>query len=289
MKRMLLVLAMIALFALAPLALAQDTTTTETIVIAPTEIGVVFNPATGELEDPLPSGTHTINPLTQVVTIYSLAQQVYAAEDPDAIIAVTTDGQQIEVTVSVIFAINPDEVAILFRSWGDDYYSALLRPVVRGIVRDVASTFDAVQLLMNQSAFAQELFSSLAGRLGREGLVVSDALVTEVRFSTAFTDAVEQRMAAEQRVQAAQLEAEQARMRAQAERDARILQAQAEAETAIIAAQAELEILRLYAELFAQNPQLLQVEFLRRLADNVQIWVVSEDSPFLFGPTPDGE
>ena len=75
MRKLLLLLVMV--LGMVSLASAQENETDDgTVIIGPSQIGVVFDPASGDLLDPLGPGTHEVlPPLT--VTIYSTAQQSF--------------------------------------------------------------------------------------------------------------------------------------------------------------------------------------------------------------------
>ncbi len=54
----------------------------------------------------------------------------------DAIAARTSDGQNVDIHVTVIFNVNPAKAGIVHVRWRDQYINGFVRPTVRSIIRD---------------------------------------------------------------------------------------------------------------------------------------------------------
>ena len=102
------------------------------------------------------------------------------------------------------------------------------------------------------------------------------------RGGEAFTDAIEQKVVAEQNLQRARTDAQRAATEAEGRANAAIAAANGEAQSIEIRAQAEAEALRLVSEQIAANPSLIQYLYVQNLSDNVQLVLVPSSSPFLF-------
>lgn len=259
------------------------------ISIGPAEVGVVFNTLTGNLaETPLQPGLHIIIPGIQEVTIYSIAQQEYtmsgrqgegALRGDDAVEALTQDGQQVRLEVTIIYRISPTQANQVHVKWGDRYQNGLIRPSVRSITREVLGQFEVQQIYSEKRAeVGQQIQAQVAELIARDGFEVIDVLVRNIEFSQEYVNSIEQKQVAQQqaleaqfRVQQREQEAEQARALAKGQADAAILRATGEAES-----------LRLINEQLAQNPALIQWRYIEQLGDNVQIIVIPSNSPFLF-------
>jgi regulator of protease activity HflC (stomatin/prohibitin superfamily) len=136
------------------------------------------------------------------------------------------------------------------------------------------------------------------------GLILVDFVLRNITFSEEYNASVEQKQIAEQQAQQAKFvveqkrqEAEQARqaaqgvadsvvIAAQGDADALIIQAKAEAEARVIQAKAEAEALELLGQAIAGNPNVLTLEYIQKLAPNIQIMLLSAENPFLL-PLPD--
>ena len=98
-----------------------------------------FNTLSGDLaETPLRPGLHIVIPGVQEVTLYSVAQQEYtmsgktgegALRGDDAVEALTQDGQQVRLDVTIIYRISPSKANEVHVRWGDRYQNGLVRPV----------------------------------------------------------------------------------------------------------------------------------------------------------------
>ena len=94
-------------------------------------------------------------------------------------------------------------------------------------------------------------------------------------------------------------EAEQARQEAEGLADAAviqseglaesvIIQAKAEAEARLLQAEAEAKAIVLLGEALAKNPDVIQLQYIDKIAPNISVMLLPGDSPFLF-PLPDSE
>jgi regulator of protease activity HflC (stomatin/prohibitin superfamily) len=162
---------------------------------------------------------------------------------------------------------------------------------MRGLVRDVISGYRAEAVYSTSRGDIQRLISDqLSTRLAADGLQVTDFLIRNVTFSNEdFINSIEQVQIAERRAQEAefrvqqeQQEAARVRVAAEGERDADITRAEGEAEAIRIRAAAEAEALSLVSEEIAKNPNLIQYEYVQKLAPNVGLILLPSNSPFLF-------
>jgi regulator of protease activity HflC (stomatin/prohibitin superfamily) len=127
--------------------------------IEPDERGVVisaFEPK-GYRSELLEPGLHIIIPFVEITEIYSVAPQNYTmseitatgkSQDDSPISARTKDDKVVEITASVVYSINPAKVINLHITWQNRYQSEFVRPLTRGITRDIVSqhySFDLVE------------------------------------------------------------------------------------------------------------------------------------------------
>ncbi|MBE0688964.1 MAG: hypothetical protein IH587_02435 [Anaerolineae bacterium] len=269
------------------------------VIVQPQEVAVVFNTLSGNLDVPRRAGTNIVIPVIQQATIYPISQQEYtmsgtttegARSGDDAVRARTVDGQEVRIDVTVLFSIDPDKGNTIHERWQNRYTDDFIRPTARGIIRDVVSGFRAAAIYgLERGEMEVDIQSQLNQRMSEEGLTLTDLLVRDITFTDEFAQSIERAQIAEQRaaesrfqVEQRVAEADQARAVAQGERDAEIARAEGEAQAIILRAQAEAEGLRLVSEQIQQNPDLIQYEYVRRLADNINIALVPSNSPFLF-------
>ncbi len=272
------------------------------VFLQPEERGVVISPykSQGYQTEPLGPGLHWIIP-GETVKLYSIAKMTYtmsiapdegAVYGDDSIAARTKDGQEILVDASVIFSIDPASVINVHIAWQDRYINELVRPQSRGIIRDVVSSYGVEEVV---SSKRDELTSSIStilkGKLEENGLILVDFVLRNISFSEEYAYSVEQKQIAEQLALQAELtveqkrqEAEQARQEAQGLADAAVIAAQGAADARVIEAQAEAEALRLIAAALAENPTLLQYQYITKLAPDVRVILMPTGSQFILPP-----
>jgi len=269
------------------------------IVVPADSVGVIFNTVTGQFGTPQRGGTTVIFPVFQTATIYPIYRQTYTmaarttegqVSGNDAVEGRTVDGQEVFMDVSIIYAINPDEVNKVHVDWGDRYQNDFIRPTSRGIIRDVISGFQADQIYGIQRTDMQTaIHDRLTQSLSDEGFMLVDLVVRNITFSDQFTQAIEAKQSAQQQAEQAAIivdqrrrEADQLREQAAGQRDAAIAQAQGDAQSIILRAQAQAEGLRLVSQQIAANPSLIQYLYIQNLSDNVRMILVPSNSPYLF-------
>lgn len=284
------------------------------VFIQPEERGVVIsaiNPQ-GYRSDGLQPGLHWIVPFAETVVTYPISRQTYtmsiapqegAVQGDDSVTARTSDGQEIFIDASVIFAIDPDKVVDVHIAWQDRYDRDLVRPLARGIIRDEAAQYGVEQIVTQQrQELIQGIRTRLDQRLEANGLMLVEFVLRNITFTPEYAASVEQKQIAEQKAQEAKLtveqrrqEAEQARQVAQGKADAQVIAAEGSAKSRLIEADAEAQALVKIAAALAGNPDLITYEYVKSLAPNVQVMLVPSDNPYLLplptltpGSTPSG-
>jgi regulator of protease activity HflC (stomatin/prohibitin superfamily) len=266
------------------------------------QYGVVisaFQPK-GYRTQPLGPGLHWIIPFFESAKSYSVARQTYTMatssgegqiQGDDSIEARTKDGQQVYIDASVIYAIDPAKLIQLHITWQDRYQDNVVRPVTRAAIRDAVAQYGVEEIVSTQRTELEKNISDAIQRgLANNNLVMSDFLLRNIRFSEQYAQAVEQKQIAEQQALQAKLvveqkkqEAEQARQVAQGQADAAVIAAKGAADARVIQAQAESQANTLLSQ--SLTPQLLQYQYIIKLAPNVQTIFVPTGNQFIL-PLP---
>jgi regulator of protease activity HflC (stomatin/prohibitin superfamily) len=270
------------------------------VFIQPEERGVVISAlqAGGYRPEPLQPGLRWIIPYFESVVTYPISRQTYTMsiatsegdiQGDDSITARTSDGQEIFVDASVIYAIDPTKVVNVHIDWQDRYTDELVRPLARGVIRDVVSQYRVEQVVTTKRTEMTDTMSSdLAQRLSENGLTLVSFILRNITFSPEYAASVEQKQIAEQQAQQAAFvvdqrkqEAEQARQVAQGQADAVVINAQGSADARIIQAEAEAQALQLIADALKDNEKLLLYQYINQLAPGIQVMLVPNDNPYL--------
>lgn len=181
--------------------------------------------------DVLPSGLHFINPLlnvekmdirTQNYTMSGVHDEGQKTGD-DAIRALTSDGLEVVIDLTVLYKVLPMEAPRIVRETGLDYNDKIVRPVTRTKIRDNAVYYDAVALYSTKrDEFQNRIFKSIEADFKRRGLLLEQLLVRNITLPAMVKTAIEQKITAEQDAQKMQFvlqkekqEAERKRVEAQ--------------------------------------------------------------------------
>ena len=285
------------------LALLLSSVSAGLVFVSPEERGVVISAfAPGYRPQALQPGLRWIIPFVENVVTYQISRQTYTmsiaplegqVQGDDSVAARTSDGQEIFLDASVLYAIDPEEVVQLHIRWQNRYTDDLVRPLARGIIRDAVSQFRVEEVVTTKRfELVDQIRSSMTAKLDENGLILVDFVLRNITFSPEYAASVEQKQIAEQQAQQARLvveqrkqEAEQARQSAQGQADAAVIRAKGDANARLIQAEAEAKALQLIAEALRDNPDLITYQYVNRLAPGVQVMLVPSDNPFLL-PLP---
>jgi regulator of protease activity HflC (stomatin/prohibitin superfamily) len=286
------------------LALVLTAVSAGLVFIQPEERGIVISALApkGYREMVLQPGLSWVIPFAENVVTYPISRQTYTmsiapeegtVQGDDSVASRTSDGQVVLIDASVIFAINPNSVIDVHIFWKDRYDRDLVRPQVRGIIRDEASQYRIDQIISaEREALTQGIRDTLEVKLQENGLILIDFVLRNIQFSDEYAASVEQKQIAEQQAQQAafvvqqrEQEAEQARKVAQGKADAAVIAADGQAKARLIEAEAEAQALEMIAAALQDNPELLTFEYIDKLAPGIQIMLVPSDNPYLL-PLP---
>jgi regulator of protease activity HflC (stomatin/prohibitin superfamily) len=232
------------------------------------ERAVVFNRISGTQQGQMGEGLHFVIPFVQQPTIYDIKTQTYtmsgskseantqAGNSNDALSALSADGLPVTLEMSVRFHIDPNRVWKLHQDVGPMFIEKIIRPQTRSHVRMVIAQYPVVDVY---GAARPKIITQINERLRRlfaeNDIVLDEALLRDVSFSTEFQQAIEQKQVAQQDVQRMEFVVQQA----DKERRRKIIEAEGEAES-----------IRLKAVALAKNPQLVQYEYVKSLPANVR-------------------
>jgi regulator of protease activity HflC (stomatin/prohibitin superfamily) len=248
-----------------------------------------------------------IIPLAESVKIYPISWQNYTmSSEPsegekvgdDSISARSADGQSVNLDSSIIYRLDPNEVIQLHIDFQNRYINDFIRPVLRGIVRTEVSQFTADEINSSKRKDLEaSLDSQLRAVLNEKGIILDRFLLRKITFSPLYSQAIEQKQAAEQARIQREYEAEQIRKLAEGERDRLKLEAEGRARAAILEGEAAAEVIRLKAaaeaeafnlitRLLEENPNLLTYRYIEKLGPAIKALLLPSNSPLLL-PVPD--
>jgi prohibitin 2 len=226
------------------------------------EVGIVYN-FSGTIAGNHPKAPGVVMTFPwQHIKTENVAIQKEGFTFQDANSAVSKDQQPITATIVVNYQVVPNDVIDLYKSVGPNWKTVLLDGRVPQDFKETTAQFTSPEITLNRP----KLRTLTLGRLRREMcpntkdepicVRVVDVFVSNVGYSRAYTNAIEQKQV---QVQAA--------LRA----EAKVKQAQAEAAQQIARARGEATSIELRGKAIRQNPEILRLEAIDKLNPNAQI------------------
>ncbi len=293
-----------ALIVAVAFAVTLTTLSAGIVFVEPDQRGVVISALApdGYRKEALEPGLRWVIPFFERVEFYSISKQTYTmsgtssegqVQGNDSVAARTADGQEIFMDASVLFKVDPARVVQVHINWQKRYADDLVRPLARGIIRDVVSQYRVDEVVSTRRLeMTAEIQAEMKRKLEENGLILDDFILRNITFSPEYAASVEQKQIAEQQAQQAKFvveqkkqEAEQARQVAQGKADAAVIAAKGEADARLIQAEAEAKALQMIADVLRTNPDLLTYEYIQQLAPNISVMLVPNDNPYLL-PLP---
>ena len=205
----------------------------------------------------LKSGINFVNPLAKVI-----AMSIRTQEDKETMSVPSKEGLTIELEVSALFHLDPEKAVDVYKSVGTHYVDVIFIPQMRAAARGVTGGSEAKALYTSErEALGLAVREHLEGLVGDRGMIVENILLRKVSLPITVSQAIEQKLKAEQEFermkfvnQREEMEAERKRIEAKGVRDSQ----------AIIS-----ETL---------TPQYLNYLWIRNLADNQNVIYVATEA-----------
>lgn len=184
----------------------------------------------------LSSGLNLINPLGKVTNMsirtrdytMSIAQGEGNRVGDDAIRALTSEGLAVDLDITVLYRLNQDQAAEVYRNVGLTYDETIIRPQIRSTIREVIALYTAKDIYSAKRAeAATQIQTQLADSLQTRGITVEQVLLRNVILPNQLANSIEQKLTAEQESERMEFileretkEAERKRIEAEGQRDA---------------------------------------------------------------------
>lgn len=148
-------------------------------------------------ESTLKSGVNFVNPMARVIKMSIKTQEIKESMDTPSKEGLTT-----QLEVSVLFHLNPELAASVYKSVGESYVSILLEPQFRSVCRGVTALYEAKALYTAERSQLENLLRvDLMGLVQDRGIVIESTPMRQVRLPADLTAAIEEKLRAEQESQ----------------------------------------------------------------------------------------
>jgi prohibitin 1 len=180
-------------------------------------VGVLtlFGRVTGEV---LPEGMHLVNPFKSNNVMSIRTEQIKESASVPS-----SEGLVMALDTSLLFHLNPERAADVYRQIGPNYVDTLVEPSLRAAIREATASHSANALYTGErEKVAQEIYAQLARELNKRGVEVESVLLRDIQLPATLKASIETKQQAEQeslamsfRLQKEKQEAERKRIEAQ--------------------------------------------------------------------------
>lgn len=243
------------------------------VVVEPGERAVIFNKVTGNLRVTPAEGFYFLVPFVEHVIFYDVKVKTYTmsavsfegeVKGDDALQALTSDGQTVLLDLSIRFHPITEKLIVLHKEIGTDYVNKVVRPQVRAITRLTVSEFNVVDVYSEKRQMIQQKINEkLAVLFEKNHLILDEVLLRNVKFSTEFQKAIENKQIAQQEAQRMKYVLEQQEM---------------EKKRKIIEAEGDGESIRIRGRALAENPMLIQYEYVQKISPQIQALITDQNT-----------
>ena len=145
----------------------------------------------------LKAGIQLVNPLARVVQMSIQTQEIKETMDVPS-----KEGMTMGIEVSVLFHLDPDKAADVYRSVGVEYVGVILEPQFRSITRGVTASYEAKALYTSEREQVERLISEdLKKMVGARGVVIESTPMRRLTLPAKITAAIEDKLSADQESQ----------------------------------------------------------------------------------------
>ena len=169
-------------------------------------------------------GLRFYNPLTSKIEKISTRTENLEL----ALLIPSKEGLNIRSEVSILYNVDPRKAPYILRNLGKNFESNVILPVFRSAVADVSARFFAKDMHTGErSTIESEIMTHMDGNLQGKGIRIEAVLLKSIQLPASLSQAIEEKLEAEQQAQRmefvldqARREAEQKRIEAEGIRDA---------------------------------------------------------------------
>jgi prohibitin 1 len=166
----------------------------------------------------LKAGINFVNPLARVIKFSVKTQEIKETMDVPS-----KEGLTVQLEISTLFHLDPDKAADVYKTIGPNYIEIILEPQFRSVVRGVTAGYEAKALYTSErEMLAGIIQKDLQHLVGPRGVTVEASPLRRVGLPGGLTQAIEEKLRAEQESQRMQFvllkekqEAERKRIEAQ--------------------------------------------------------------------------
>ena len=154
------------------------------------------------------------NPFTNVVQMNTKTQ-----EFTEVYSTLTSEGLDVSIDLTLLYKLSPTEAVDIYKTVGTSYADVIIRPQLRSVVRDVIAEYEAKDIYSSdRTTIATKIQERLFPICNERGIITETILIRSVTLPTKISDAIQQKLEAEQKITEKQFEVKTEEMEADRKR-----------------------------------------------------------------------
>jgi len=122
--------------------------------------------------------------------------------------AASKDLQDIATVIAVNYRVEGDSASSLYRTVGNSYEQVILQPAIQESVKAIISKYTAEEVVTSRTEVSSNSLEELQNKVSKYGIVIDSFNIINLTFSEEYSNAIEEKQVAEQKLATAKLEAE---------------------------------------------------------------------------------
>ncbi len=148
-------------------------------------------------DNTLKAGINFVNPLARVIKMSIKTQEI-----KEVMNVPSKEGLTVQLEVSVLYHLNPEKAADVYKTVGEDYVSVILEPQFRSVTRGVTAGFEAKALYTSEREhLSQLILDDVIKTTSDRGITVESVPLRSVGLPPGLAASIEQKLQAEQESQ----------------------------------------------------------------------------------------
>src|SRR5215217_7696077 len=223
--------------------------------------GVLVQFGNVDTDASLDEGIHFVVPFRDNV----IQMEVRTQKIVESATSASKDLQDVSTQVALNYHINPDRAQVVYQQLGFEYPNRVITPAIQESVKQVTARFNAEELITKRETVKNQITDQITARLAAYNIIVDAVSITDFQFSQLFKQAVEAKVAAQQRALQAQnelrriqIEAQQNEAQAIGEQKANIARAEGIKQSNVLQAEGEAQAITIIDQQLRNNPTYLE-------------------------------
>ncbi len=161
---------------------------------------------------------------------------------------ISKDLQEVRTTLKVLYRIPEQSVVQIYQQFKGDPFLSLIQPRVDEAIKEITKEHTAQEIVQSRASIKQRTLDNARRKVG-EMLTLVDVVLEDIQLSSNLEAAIERKMVQEQEANKAVFEQQKAQIDAQIQ---------------VVRAKGEAESIRIRGEALARNPELIDLEIVRK-------------------------